>query len=174
MATLRKGKCYRKVVRAYTRKSKFRKKGFIKTVPNIKIARFNMGDPKKKFSHRVILYSKEKVQMRHNAIESCRQIVNRNLVKKTGGPKNYYFHVNIYPHHVLRENKMLTGAHADRLQSGMAHSFGKTMGTAAQLKKGSTIFTIHVDENHVQIAKDALKKAYPRLAGRFGIEIKNN
>lgn len=173
MATLRKAKCYRKVVRAYTRKSKKRKKGFIKTVPNIKIARFHMGDPKKKFSHKLRLYSKEKVQIRHNAIESCRQIVNRGLANKIG-PKGYHMQINVYPHHVLRENKMLSGAHADRLQTGMAHSFGKTTGTAAQLKKDSTIFTINTDEAHIPIAKASLKKAFPRLAGKVGIEIKKN
>ena len=37
MATLRKGKCYREVKRAYTRKSKYKKKGFVKSTAAIKI-----------------------------------------------------------------------------------------------------------------------------------------
>jgi large subunit ribosomal protein L10e len=79
MATLRKGKCYREVKRAYTRKSKFKKKGFIKAVPGMKIVRFDMGDVKKEFPCKVVLRSKEKVQLRHNAIESSRIIINRTL-----------------------------------------------------------------------------------------------
>jgi hypothetical protein len=39
MATLRKANAYRKVTRAYTRKSKYKKKGFIKAAPNHKIVR---------------------------------------------------------------------------------------------------------------------------------------
>ena len=50
MATLRKGKCYSKPnTRPYTRKSKYKKKGFIKAVPDSKLARFHMGDKLKNF-----------------------------------------------------------------------------------------------------------------------------
>jgi len=170
MATLRKGKCYRSLSRPYTRKSKFKKKGYIKAIPPSKVARYDMGDSKKKFSNKVILVSEEDCQLRHNSLESCRQIVNRNLIEKLG-PKGYYFHVNVYPHHVLRENKMLAGAHADRLQTGMAHSFGRTVGTAAQLKKGTVIFSIFIDSKDVETVKASLNKAKPRMAGRAKIEV---
>ena len=50
MAALRKGHCYKhNTTRPYTRKSKYRKKGFIKSIPASKLARFNMGDTKKEW-----------------------------------------------------------------------------------------------------------------------------
>ena len=51
MAGLRKGRSYRKVKRAYTRKSKFKTKAFIKAIPPHKIAKFKMGDLLKKFNY---------------------------------------------------------------------------------------------------------------------------
>ena len=170
MATLRKANCYRTVKRAYTRKSKFKKKGYIKAVPNSRVVRYQMGDSKREFPKKVKLISKNTFQLRHNAIESCRLIVNRNLNEKLG-TKGYFFQLNIFPHHVLRENKMLSGAHADRLQTGMKHAFGKTVGTAAQIKKGKTIFTVHVEEKDINIAKTSLKKAMPRMPGTAEIVI---
>jgi large subunit ribosomal protein L10e len=47
-----------------------------------------------------------------------------------------------HPHHILRENKMITGAGADRMQTGMSHSFGSNVGRAAQVKKGQVIFML--------------------------------
>ena len=168
MAILRKANCYRDIKRAYTRKSKFKKKGYVKAVPNSRVVKFQMGDSKKDFPKKVKLVSKTNFQIRHNSIESCRQIINRNLSTKLG-PKGYFFQLNLFPHHILRENKMLSGAHADRLQTGMKHAFGKTVGTAAQIKRGKTVFTVHVEEKDVLIAKASLLKATPRLAGKMEI-----
>jgi len=170
MATLRKGSAYKKLTRAYTRKSKYKKKGFIKVIPQSKIVKFNMGDLKKDFKKEVKLVSKGEFQIRHNALESCRTLVNRQLTKKFGN-KGFKFTVNKYPHHVLRENKMLTGAGADRMQSGMAHSFGKATGTAARLKLGETIMTVYVDEQDVSYAKKALEKTKSRLPGKVTIQV---
>ncbi len=168
MATLRKGKCYRKVTRPYTRKSKFKKKGYIKAAPNPKIIRYNIGDLKKKYPKTVVLKSLHPIQIRHNSIESCRMLINKMLQNKMG--KDFFFKIYTYPHHVLRENKMLSGAHADRLQTGMSHSFGKSMGLAAQLKKGSKVFEISVDTKNLATAKESLKKARQRLPGKYIIE----
>ena len=168
MATLRKANCYRAIERAYTRKSKFKKKGYVKAVPNSRVVRFQMGDSKREFPKKVMAVSKDNFQFRHNAIESCRLIINRTLNQKLG-PKGYFFRMNLFPHHILRENKMLSGAHADRLQTGMKHAFGKTVGTAAQIRKGKTIFTICVEEKDLPLAKASLLKAKPRLSGRIEI-----
>jgi large subunit ribosomal protein L10e len=134
------------------------------------IVRFDMADVKKEFPCKVVLRSKEKVQLRHNAIESSRIIINRTLHGKLGS-KNYHFKVNAYPHHVLRENKMLSGAHADRLQTGMSHAFGKAVGVAAQLRKGKIVFSVGVEKNSVNIARNALRKAIPRMPGTYFIEV---
>ena len=171
MGTLRKGKCYKKLVRAYTRKSKVKSKSYIKTLPANRIVRYEMGDPKKKFKYEINLISKEKAQIRHNAIESARQITNRRLQLKIG-IANYFFQIKAYPHHILRENRMLSGAHADRLQTGMSHAFGKSMGLAAQIKKGKKILTLKVDYAGLEAGKEALKLSIPRFPVKCLIEVK--
>ena len=169
MVGLRKGCCYRKIERAYTRKSKYKSKGYIKAIPPHKISRFEMGDNSKPYEFTVKLISKGTLQIRHNAIESARMVVNRRLDEVLG--TNYFLRINAFPHHALRENKMLGGAHADRLQTGMAHSFGKVMNSAAQIRKGKELFTAYVFKNGIDHAKIAMKTACPRLPGSFSVEI---
>lgn len=165
----RKFKCYRKVKRAYTRKSRYKVKGYIKAVPTNKLVKFNFGDNKKEFPHKVLLVSKEKIQVRHNALESARTSVVRRLTKALG--KEYHMQVRAYPHHVLRENKMITGAGADRMQTGMQRSFGRAMGLAAQLNKGTAIFCVYCNKEGIPHARKALQSANPKLPGRSAVEV---
>jgi large subunit ribosomal protein L10e len=79
MVGLRKGRTCRKVERAYTRRSKYKKKSFIKAIPANKVVKYQMGDTKKKFPYIIELLPKVAIQIRHNAIESARQVVNRRL-----------------------------------------------------------------------------------------------
>lgn len=158
---LRKGHCYSKVKRAYTRKSKFKKKAYIKSIPNIKIIKYDLGDLKKNFESEISLISKEKKQIRHNALESARVIINRRLNKLLSG--NYHFKLRVYPHHVLRENKILTGAGADRLSQGMSQAFGKPTGTAAQVKAGQKIISVYCDKDDLDKARVALKTGISRM-----------
>ncbi|MEK6952693.1 MAG: 50S ribosomal protein L16 [Nanoarchaeota archaeon] len=170
MAGLRKGHCYSKLERPYTRHSRVKSKSYIKTVPQIKIVRFEMGNAKKHFSHELRLISNKDHQIRQNALESARLAINRHLYGDLGN-KEYYLKLNIYPYHILRENKMLGGAHADRLQTGMAHSFGKTINLSAQARKGTVVFKVKVDENNLDKAKKILSIAPPKLPGKYIIEI---
>src|SRR3989344_3575034 len=139
---LRKGHCYSRVKRAYTRKSKVKSKSYIKTIPTNKVIRYVMGDQKKSFDFRLNLVAKDPVHIRHNALESCRLVINRKLITRFGS--DYLFTLRVYPHHILRENKMLTCAGADRMQRGMQLSFGQSMGLAAQIKRGQAIFSVDV------------------------------
>ena len=159
---LRKGIAYRHLERPYTRKSRVKSKGYIKTVPHTKIVKFQMGNLQKKFSYKLALVSKENVQVRDNAIEAARMTINRILEAKLG-KNNYFFRIRVYPHHILREHKMLTGAGADRLQSGMKLSFGRPVGIAAQLKEGDEIFEIGVEKNGIEIAKTAFNSIRSKL-----------
>ncbi|MBI1972886.1 50S ribosomal protein L16 [Candidatus Woesearchaeota archaeon] len=169
MAGLRKGISYRFLERPYTRKSKFKYKNYVKAVPNSKVVRYDMGDVQKQYAVRVDLIAKDALQIRHNAIESARQIVNRHLILKL--KNNYYLKIRMYPHHVLRENKMLTGAGADRMQTGMQLAFGRPVGIAAQIRRGKPIISVKVDKADIDAAKYALRKATPRLPGHYGIAI---
>lgn len=172
MASLRKFKCYRTLKdRAYTRKSKFKNKGYINSVPANKIVKFDMGDATRTYTYAICAVSRDDVQIRHNAIEAARQMINRRLTKVLGA-KGYHLKVNMYPHHILRENKMLSGARADRLQTGMSHAFGKAISLAARVKKGKTLFTAYVDDNGLKIAHEALKAISPKLPGKISVVLK--
>jgi len=173
MATLRKFKCYRKVVRAYTRKSKYKPKAYVKAVPNIRVVRFHMGDVHKEFNYEVRLLTKDKMQVRDNALESARQVSNRKLEKDLGR-NGYYFRIMVYPHHALRENRMIVGAGADRMQTGMQKAFGKVMGVAAQLKKNQLMFSVKVDKEGIESAKIAMRKAVQRLPMQCSIDVVEN
>ena len=172
MAGLRKGVCYRRIKRAYTRKSKYKSKNYLTTSPILKISRYDMGNLSKKFKYSVVLITKDTLQIRHNSIEAARQMINRKLEIILGN--NYHLKINLYPHHALRENKMLGGAHADRLQTGMSHAFGKVVGAAAQVKKGKILFTASVDKEGLEIARESLWSAVPKLPCRCSVDIKEN
>lgn len=166
---LRKGHCYTHVKRAYTRKSKYKNKAYVKAVPINKVMKYNMGDLKKDFGVEVKLVSKQHIQLRHNALEAARVVVNRHLTESLGN--NFRLFLRLFPHHVLRENKMLTGAGADRMQSGMQRAFGKPVGLAAQVRKNQVVFSAFVDKENVDAARSALAMARPRLPGKYTIEI---
>ena len=174
---LRKGSCYSKInKRPYTRKSKTRTKSYIKTIPQSKIAKFVMGDIKAFFQNRypylVSLAVLEPIQIRDNALEASRQIIHRHLEKKLKG--NYYFSIVAYPHHVLRENKLLTGAGADRMQTGMQLSFGKPVGIAARLSRGRKVFIIACTKEAVPVVRKIIAKAKPRLPGKLAVIVEEN
>ncbi|EQD48266.1 ribosomal protein L10.e, partial [mine drainage metagenome] len=68
-----------------------------------------------------------------------------------------------YPHAILREHKMATGAGADRISDGMRRAFGKPVGHAVRAGIGSEILTIYTTLAHVDDAKEALRKASHKL-----------
>lgn len=165
---LRKGSAYsKKYARPYTRKSKKRTRSYIKTVPNSKIVKFKMGDLKGfddgEYPIQIHVVSKENSQIRDNSIEAIRQHLNRFLQIKIG--KEFYLEVKIYPHHILRENKMLTGAGADRMQTGMSRAFGKTIGRAALVKPNQTLFIVGIKTPKAEIeARKLISAIKARIA----------
>ncbi|MCS7097154.1 MAG: 50S ribosomal protein L16 [Candidatus Methanomethylicia archaeon] len=153
---LRPGRCYRHFSGPpYTRKE------YIVGVPPPKITVFEMGDKKGSFNVVLKLVAKERGQIRHNALEAARIASNRIMEEAVG--KNYHLKIMIYPHHVLRENKMMAFAGADRLQDGMRLSFGKPIGTAARIEEGQELIVIRTSENYVEYAKKALKVAASKI-----------
>lgn len=167
---LRKASAYsKKKVLPYTRVSKKKGKSYIKTVPQQKIVKFTMGkEPlynKGKLPHKLTLISTERVQMRHNALEASRQFINKKLDTELAG--QYLFKVIPFPHHIQRENKMLTAAGADRMQTGMQLSYGKSAGKAAILKENSRIFFIAVQNPRaVVFVRKVLKQIKSKLPGK--------
>src|SRR6266516_3266993 len=100
---------------------------YIHMSPNPKVSKFNMGDLSTHFPRRVHLVSREAVQIRHNALESGRVAANKVLFDKYG-ETGYRLQLCVYSHIILRENKMIATAGADRLQEGIRRDFGKLNG----------------------------------------------
>ena len=108
------------------------------------------------------------VQISHNALEACRQFINKKLDKEFSG--QYLFKVIPFPHHIQRENKMLTGAGADRMQTGMQLAFGKASGKSAILRQNKGIFFVAVtNQKAEQFARKVLKQVNPKLPGKTKI-----
>jgi len=139
----------------------YTRKEFVKGFPPPKITKFTMGDTKAKFGYEARLIAMEKAQIRHNALEAARVATNRVLMDKL--TNNYRLDVHPYPHIILRENKMIFGAHADRLQDGMRRSFGKPIGTAARIESNQTIITVNVNADGIETAREALKRGSAKL-----------
>ena len=140
---------------AYTRKK------FARGFPPPKIVKFTMGDTKGNFEVEAKLIAVKRAQIRHSALEAARIATNRLLIDKL--ENNYLMQVRPYPHIILRENKMIFGAHADRLQQGMRRSFGKAIGTAARVEPEQTLITVKVKATAVDTAKESLKRGSAKL-----------
>lgn len=169
--TLRKASSYsKKKVTPFTRKSGVKNKAYIKSVPPQSITKFTMGNSNlSKLKHHLTLVSREKVQIRHNALESCRQYLHKQLDQNFTG--QYHFKIIPYPHQIQRENKMLTGAGADRMSTGMQLSFGRATGNAAVIKPESKIFFIAVpNEKAVIFTREILNKIKSKLPCKTKID----
>jgi len=140
---------------SYTRKE------FVKGLPQSKITKFTIGDTKTKFEYEGRLLALEKAQIRNNALEAARVATNRVLMEKL--VTNYLLRILPFPHTILRENKMIFGAHADRLQDGMRRSFGKPIGTAARVRANQTLIVVNVNSNGLEFAKEALRRGSTKL-----------
>ncbi|MBW2978464.1 50S ribosomal protein L16 [Candidatus Woesearchaeota archaeon] len=162
MARIRKFSAYRSIERPYTRISKFKKKSYVKSTPHRTTVKFDMGTRKKKFRYKLDLVSKADLQIRHNAIESARMTCNR-ILEAQAGKNGYFLRIKIFPHHILRENPLAAGAGADRFSTGMSHSFGKPISSAARVRKNQVLFHLDINKQHLDLAKLALKRAAKKL-----------
>ena len=173
MARLRKAVSCRRIERPYTRVSKYREKGYIRANPHRKIVRYVMGAASQKFPYVLELRSKSELQIRDNSIEAARQSSNR-LLEKVVGPSNYILRIRVFPHHILRENPLAAGAGADRFSTGMAHSFGKPIGSAAQIRKGQVIAEIHTVKEHIGNCRTAMKRITNKIPPGCSIVVREN
>ena len=152
---------------AYTRRE------YMGGVPHVRIQQFVMGNVHGDFDTELQLRVKEACHIRHIALEAARISISRFMAKSVPGG-NYYVKFRVYPHHIIREHKMATGAGADRISSGMSHAFGKPVGTAARVKPGQIIVTIKVNSQNAQSiskAHDALRKAGMKLPSPVHIDV---
>ena len=74
-------------------------------------------------------------------MEAGRIAANKYMVTKAG-KEGFHLRVRLHPFHVLRINKMLSCAGADRLQTGMRGAYGKPQGVAARVSIGQIMLSI--------------------------------
>lgn len=166
---LRKALAYSKRhVTAFTRRSRSVKHlNYIKAVPQQKIVKFNMGNlgkfNKGEFKQIISLIACESVQIRDMSLEATRQFLNNRIGKLL--IDNYALFCKAYPHQVIRENKTFSGgSKGERVQSGMSHSFGTTMGRSAHVPKGKAIFIIAFsDKKDIISIRELCKSVSPKL-----------
>lgn len=176
MAKLRKWCAYRTLERPYTRWSKKRSKAFVKSRPGKSVVKFDMGNLQKGgsgFDITLCLTSKDSVQVRANAIEAARTNMLRKIEAKLGR-ENFHLKIKMHPHQAIRENKLAAGAGADRLSTGMKHSFGKIVGTAARVFKGSSIVELSLGKEYEAFGREMLKGGNQKLPLSSTIKLKIN
>ena len=167
-------KCHRRYEpKAYSRKAtKVVKKAYVRGIPGAKIRMFDMGNKAKRdWKHQVDLISQQHIQLRHNQLEAIRVTINAYLVKTITKPM-FYFKIRSYPHNIMRENPMATGAGADRFQRGMRKSFGKPIGYAARVRKNAKVLSVWVDDPaYLPDVKKVLRRVRGKLSGNFRVEV---
>ena len=157
----------------WTRYSKRKpSKNYIKAMPHSTVQIFVMGNPKKTYDLRIDLVAQEDVQIRDCSLESARQTVNKYI--ETRLPGAYLLKVLVYPHNVIRENKMILGAGADRLQKGMRNAYGRPSDRAARVHSRQPIFRLFIESKHEKMATEAFRRARLKLPGKFKLKVNKN
>jgi large subunit ribosomal protein L10e len=136
---------------------------YIHGSPAPRISKFTMGDTRATYDYKVSLIVQAPIQIRHNALEAARVAANKVLFD-TLGETGYVVRLRPYPHIILRENRMIATAGADRLQEGMRRAFGKPTGRAARVRAGQAILDLYVNQAYVDLAKQALKVSSSKLS----------
>lgn len=104
-------------------------------VPDAKIRIFDLGRKRASvddFPFCAHLVSDEYEQISSEALEAARICCNKYIVK-TSGKDSFHLRVRAHPFHIVRINKMLSCAGADRLQQGMRGAWGKPYGCVARV-----------------------------------------
>ncbi len=174
---LRPGRCYNPKYekRAYTRVAKrVHSKNYVGGVPASKVRQYHMGFGDRDYTHVVHYVTRERIQIRDNALEAVRTTVVRNLTKKLT-QQNFYMKLRVYPQFFLRENKQAQGAKADRIQQGMSQCpFGKVVGICARVISNQKIYSVLVDEPNVKIVKDIFERLNSKLPCKMKVVVEVN
>ena len=142
---------------------------YVPGAPNPKIARYTTGKYRADYDFTLRLISDGEVQIRSNALEAGRVAASKKVALL--GEENFCLKVVPSVGSVIRENKMIATAGADRLQEGMRKAFGKPIGLAARVKQGTVILTLGVMKENLDKAKLAMWAAGTKLPMKTHTEI---
>ncbi|EGG24384.1 S60 ribosomal protein L10 [Cavenderia fasciculata] len=164
----RPARCYR-----YCKNKPYIKSRYCRGVPDAKIKIYDLGRKKastEEFPFCAHLISLEKEQLSSEALEAGRISCNK-YITKVGGKDSFHMRVRVHPWHVLRINKMLSCAGADRLQTGMRGAYGKPLGLCARVEIGQIIFSIRCKDGMSNHIIEALRRSSYKFPGRQKIVI---
>lgn len=137
-------------------------------MPDPKIRMYDGGMKKadwSKFPACVHLVSGEKEQITSEGLEAARIAANK-YMQVNCGKESFHIRIRVHPWHVVRINKMLSCAGADRLQTGMRHAYGKALCKSARVNIGSVLISIRTTPEKVEFAQEALRRAKFKFPGR--------
>jgi len=164
----RPARCYR-----YCKNKPYPKSRYCRGVPDPKIQIYDVGAkgaPHDMFPLCVHLVSGELEQVSSEALEAARIVVNKYLSKFIGKDA-FHLRMRVHPFHVLRINKMLSCAGADRLQTGMRHAFGKPTGMVARVNIGQILLSVRAKDAHMKQVLEALRRCGYKFPGRQHIVV---
>jgi len=167
----RPNKCYR-----YCKNKPYPKSRFCRGVPDPKIRIYDVGLKKSACDNlpcAVHMVSDEYQQLSSEALEAARIACNKYLVVNSG-KDTFHIRIRCHPFHVLRINKMLSCAGADRLQTGMRGAFGKTYGKVARVDIGQVLISVRCKADKQEVAVEALRRAKFKFPGRQKIHVSHN
>jgi large subunit ribosomal protein L10e len=147
---------YRKVEgQVYTRKE------YMGGIPHCRVTQFDTGNVHQVYRHHCTILTKEAGQVRDQSLEAARVAIVREMERVASN--NFHLKVSKYPHNILREHKMATGAGADRISDGMRLAFGKHVGHAVRANIGDKLYTLSFRSENLDAAREAVRKAACKL-----------
>jgi large subunit ribosomal protein L10e len=129
-----------------------------------------LGDATSDYEYEIFLVASRDVEVSSKALEAARVTANRVLTRRLGD-RSFLLKVVPYPHEIVREHKFMGFAGADRLSQGMKLAFGRPTGRVALVTAGQEVLTVFVDEEDVEAAKAALKRASKKLPITYNLEV---
>lgn len=152
----------------YCKNKPFIKSRYCRGVPDSKIRIYDVGRkaaPCADFPFVVHLVSDEREQISSNALEAARIAANKCLTKFCGR-EGFHMRMRAHPYHVIRINKMLSCAGADRLQTGMRHAYGKPDSVVARVKIGHVLISVRSRDVNKAGCIEAMRRAKFKFPGR--------
>ena len=168
MANKRPWHCYSKWTRRpfqHKRSSNHRRE-YARGGAQSKIVRFWGGSketPWEDFDLVIGLKVKNQSQISSNTLEAIRITINGVLTRKLGR-QNYRLRIRPKPFQKFRENRMLAFAGADRVQSGMRNSFGRSTGVCARVRAGQIIVDVGISLRNLPLVRDRLRVANMKIS----------
>ncbi|MHA2131236.1 MAG: 50S ribosomal protein L16, partial [Promethearchaeota archaeon] len=103
------------------------------------------------------------IQISSNTLEAIRITINGVLQRKLGR-LNFRLRIRPKPFQKFRENRMLAFAGADRVQSGMRNSFGRSTGVCARVRAGQIIVDVGCHLRDLRLIRDRLRVASMKIS----------